>query len=92
MNVYEKKMLQAASELWYRIFFYSCWHRLVFGVCHTEISSYHFAGDVPYRGRNLYFGKEVKERSRTMKIVVVKAPRFLRGILKSIFKIRNDET
>ncbi|MBQ9757987.1 MAG: stage V sporulation protein SpoVM [Clostridia bacterium] len=26
-----------------------------------------------------------------MKIVVVKAPRFLRGILKSIFKIKNTE-
>ncbi|MBE7032266.1 MAG: stage V sporulation protein SpoVM [Ruminococcaceae bacterium] len=31
------------------------------------------------------------ERRGFMKIVVVKAPRFLKGILKTIFKIKNDE-
>ncbi len=60
-------------------------------VCNTQISSYNITGSVPDFNRDLLPGEKIKERSRKMKIVVVKAPKFLRGILKSIFKIKDTE-
>lgn len=64
---------------------------IVSRVCNTQISSYNITGPLPDFNRDLLLVKKMKERRKNMKIVVVKAPKFLRGILKSIFKIKDTE-
>ena len=66
-------------------------YRTVSCVCNTQISSDNIIGSVPDFNRDLLLGKKIKERRIKMKVVVVKAPKFLRGILKSIFKIKSTE-
>lgn len=84
-------MLKAQTKLHTRVFFYSNRCGPVSGIFDTKVCFDHFAGTKFYRRGSMYDIKEVKERGVMVKIVVVKAPKFLRGILKSIFKIKNTE-
>lgn len=82
-------MLLPTLKLCSRVFFHSDGSRTFSGVCDTEVCSYHPAGTVSYRSRSMYNFKKVG--GNFVKIVVVKAPKFLRGILKSIFGIKEDK-
>ena len=70
--------------------FYCCGGRGFCGVCHPEVCSDYVTGSRTDRSRNMYHVKKMN-RGDCMKIVVVKAPKFFKGILKSIFRIKNDE-
>ena len=86
----QKTKVRPLSSKWAGVVPYCNRSGLVFGICNTQVSSH----NLPWVGtdwsRCLLYFKKVTERRFKMKIVVVKAPKFLRGILKSIFKIKND--
>ncbi len=73
------------------IFFNSSGGRTFSGIFNTPICFNHSFGAWAYRNGSMHDNKKVEERSVMVKIVVVKAPKFLRGILKSIFKMKTDE-
>ncbi len=73
------------------LFSYCGWHGIVFSLCHTPICYDYVAGNRIYWLWNLYNYKKIAERGEFMKIVILKAPKFFRGILKSIFKMKSDE-
>lgn len=64
--------------------FFGAWH--LFGAYHPLLSAHHHAGhclDCPW---HLEFDGPI-ERRMIMQIVVVKAPKMLRGILRVMFKM-----
>lgn len=83
-----KKMLQAAKKLYAGVFFDCNRYRDFSCLCTTKISSDNPAWNKLYWCRVLHNRKEITERSGTVKIVVLNPPKFLRGILKTIFKVK----
>lgn len=74
------------------IVFYCNRYGLVFGVCNTEVSFDYHSWNMLYKHRSLYADQKIDgRRLNNVKIVVVKAPKVLRGFLKAVFKIKSDD-